>query len=227
MFNLQFPPRRFKFLIYCSLVFGFSFLIISCEKENSITEIEDNSPADVETRSSETVIDILASGTSIGKSINVQVQLSDGSFTQDWSNEISSLGAPILAIIEEPILHPVIPDGTCCQIDLLPPYSQSSQLFVFVGERGIDSSDGYAAQFIDWDVDKVEPEQITPFYDGRRRSNASFGNISCDIPDSGIGLWWPTIAPGRYDVHVSKGWILNNGTEGICDTDSDTYRINN
>jgi len=226
------PPPRFKFLIYCSLVFGFSFLIISCEKENSITEIEDNSPADVETRSSETVIDILASGTSIGKSINVQVQLSDGSFTQDWTNEISSLGAPILAIIEEPTYEPILPDGTCCEVFLFPPYQNvQNGTFFSAGEKGIDSNDYYQLQFVDFDIDKIEPEQIIDIFDNQTPSASNPNNNSCDRPVGtfGVGWWYPpgTLEPGRYRCTVQKGGIIPNGPEWICDTDIKGYRVNN
>lgn len=213
---------------------GLCLLFYSCDKEDFAIQEENSKIDNIESRSNdgtgENIIEILASGTSIGKSNNVRVQLSDGSFTNDWSNQESGLAKPITFSYEEPIFHPVLPSGTCCEIQLLPPYIyNNSELFLFIGERGIDSPDGYLSQFVDFDVDKIEPEQTIHFFDGRRNSAAAANNYSCDVPDSGFGLWWPTntIEPGRYNVHVSKGWVLTQGNEGICDTDEKTYRVNN
>jgi len=210
---------------------GFSSLYYSCEKETTISERDEDIAKTIESRtdgSSQTIIDILASGSSIGKDIDVRVQLNDGSITRDWSQDISSLESPILFMHEEPFIDPALPDGTCCEIKILHPYNQSGQMMIFIGEKGIDSNDGYASQFVDFDIDKIEPEQIIQFYDTRHLSYASRpqGNNTCEI-EGGFGLWWTTIEPGRYDVNVDKGWVLSNGVEGVCDTDAKTFRISN
>lgn len=159
---------------------------------------------------------------------NIRLQLSDGTFTRDWTNELATLEHPILVMREEPIEHPVLPDGTCCEIRLMPPYTQSGVgLMLPVGEKGIDSSDGYAYQFVDFDVYIIQSGQSTPFWNGRRPSIAFLnGDISCSI-NGGFGLWWPDVTPAIYDLTVDKGWILNNGSEGICDTNRSRYRVIN
>lgn len=215
---------------------GLCFLFYSCDKEDFAIQEENSKIDNIESRSNdgtgESIIEILASGTSIGKSNNVRVQLSDGSFTQDWTNEISTLNTPILVMHEKQTFHPVMPDGTCCEVFLFPPYTNVPEgTFFTAGEKGIDSNDYYQLQFLDFNIDKIEPEQNVDIFDNQTASAANSTINSCDRPVGtfGVGWWYPpgTLAPGRYVCVVDKGGILPNGSEWICDTDTKNYQVNN